>query len=335
MFTRYSAPRQWRTKCRSTQLLREARLHSEPAEFRPNTDDVLGDRDPVPGRSPRQPRVLGLAVAGRIPAGDHLCVDVWLGPVQPGDLLPECRGDLLPVLVRLLGASKPSGGDHHPWVGVAEHTAVLLVAGWIGGDLTELGVERGEGGLVEQDAVVRVEPRVDRVECAVGVCRLFADAGHHAHALGLDEDLSFRVLARSNRVPEVVIGPEEPVAVPAMGHNRVGHLRNVFRRRCCDVGETVSCGHICVLLAGVDEQSGDEHRFCRSAVLCLHRLEGLSRFCRERVQVEAVVPVCSSDQRQTMRSQMVEHVMEGAGEVLEQGCAVVGIVVERDRLVED
>src|SRR5690606_7619035 len=108
--------------------------------------------------------------------------------------------------------------------GVAEDAGVLLVAGRVGRDLPQLDVVTRVRRLLQDDAVLGGEPLPDAGEGPGGHAVLQPHPGHDAHALGLDEDLPFVVLARPDQVAEVVVGPAEPGAVPGVLGDRAGHL---------------------------------------------------------------------------------------------------------------
>ena len=83
------------------------------------------------------------------------------------------------------------------------------------------------------------------------------------------------------------------------------------------------------------EQAGDEDRLGDLAFFVRGGLEGLSGRVGEAVQVEAVVPVGATDQRQSMRSQAVERVLEAALQVLVERLLGARLIVVGHRLVEN
>ena len=148
------------------------------------------------------------------------------------------------------------------------------------------------------------------------------DAGHDADALRLDEDLAFVVLGRADRLAEVVVGAPEPVTVPSVGVDGPDHLLRGTatggrppRRRALS---PATHGH---LVRGEHEQPGDEHRLGHPAVAVLRRLERLARRVREAVEVEAVVPVGTADERQPVRAEPFERVVDGAPQVVLEAAA--------------
>ena len=90
-----------------------------------------------------------------------------------------------------------------------------------------------------------------------------------------------------------------------------------------------------MLLHGQGEQGGDEDRLGHATVLVLGGLEGLPGRLAEAVEVEAVVPVGAADERQPVRAQAVERVLDGAHEMLVERRFAAGLVIEGHRLVED
>ena len=161
------------------------------------------------------------------------------------------------------------------------------------------------------------------------------DAGHDADALRLDEDLALVVGGRADRLAEEVVGAPEPRAVPAVGVDRRDHLLGARP-------QAPGLGRVALVLRdrrqlvrGQHEQAGDEDRLGDPAVAVLGRLERLAGRVGEAVQVEAVVPVGAPDQRQAVRAEALERVVDRAPEVVGERSLAAGLVVVRDRLVED
>ncbi len=87
------------------------------------------------------------------------------------------------------------------------------------------------GGLLEDDAVRRRQPLRHRVQRLLRPAIARAQPGHDAHALRLDEDLTFVAVVRTDRVAKVVVGAQEPRAVPA--------VRNRPPPRICSTAGTI------------------------------------------------------------------------------------------------
>ena len=91
-----------------------------------------------------------------------------------------------------------------------------------------------------------------------------------------------------------------------------------------------------VVLASDDEEACDHETLGLGAlgdVLC--GLKALVGIPREAVEVETVVPVCTSDERQHVRTEVVDDVIHRDLQVLEEGDLRTGLVVEGHHLVED
>jgi len=154
----YAAPRKRRVAVEARPRGRDDRVDPEAVEFGPDAEDPLGDRDEVPCGGAGQPGVLRLPVGGRVPAGDHLRVDVRLAAVHLADRLAG-RGVDPPVVVeRGVAVTGHRRTDHDPGVGVAEDARVLLVPRRVAGDLAELDVIGGECRLEQHDPVRGGEP---------------------------------------------------------------------------------------------------------------------------------------------------------------------------------
>ena len=107
------------------------------------------------------------------------------------------------------------------------------------------------------------------------------------------------------------------------------------RHRCGVAVAAVVLGDLRQLVGGQREQAGDEHRLGDAARPVLGGLERLARGRREAVEVEAVVPVGPTDQRQPVRTEPVERVAHRALQVLVQRRLRARLVVEGHLLVED
>ena len=127
----------------------------------------------------------------------------------------------------------------------------------------------------------------------------FADLGHAAPALRLDEDLRLVVLLRADGTSEEIIGTEIPFAVPTVLLHRLFHRRDMLRRALRLVFLAEIQTELGIVLAAHTEESGDHQRLrLRALRLVLGRLERLVRIVREAVEVEAVIPVRAADERQ-------------------------------------
>ena len=109
---------------------------------------------------------------------------------------------------------------------------------------------------------------------------------------------------------------------------------SAFTAVCGFLGELLAERHI--VLACNDEESGNHQALCLGAfslVLCC--LETLVRIPREAVEVEAVVPVGTSDEWQLVRTEVVDDMVHRNLQVLEETYLAARLVVERHLLGED
>lgn len=115
----------------------DAGVYLQPLESRPDAEDILGYRIPVPCGRARQPGVLALSGLRSILARDHLAIDIGLDPVQ--SLVSDPRRAYFRIVrPRIVAASGHRLRDNHPRIVVAEDAGVLLVTGRIGGYLAQI-----------------------------------------------------------------------------------------------------------------------------------------------------------------------------------------------------
>ncbi len=181
-----------------------------------HAQNPLHDGVVIPGRRAGEPGVLGLAEGGRVLAGDHLRVDIRLAAVQVADLLARRGVDAAVVVVGHVAVAQPRLADHDPGIVVAEDAGVLLVSRRVGGDFAEVEVVLRVSRLLHDDAVLGGQMLAGGGQRLGGLAVVEADAGQHAVAVGLDEDLAFLALLGADLGAEVVIGAQEPLAVPAV-----------------------------------------------------------------------------------------------------------------------
>ena len=174
----------------------------------------------------------------------------------------------------------------------------------------------GVGGLQEHDAVFGIQTFFYALKRLLRFSAVKADPGHDAHSLGLDIDLALFIYAASDGIREGVIGTDEPFSVPAgviyrLFHGRylLQHIVRLFRISQC-------AAELRVFPAVFDEHAGDEDRFRHRSLAGAEGLEALARFFREAVEIQAVVPVRPSDERQRMRPEMGGREAEASAEVL-------------------
>ena len=90
-----------------------------------------------------------------------------------------------------------------------------------------------------------------------------------------------------------------------------------------------------VFVAVLDEHARNEHALRHRTLAGPGDLETLARVLGEAVQVQAVVPVRTPDERQTVGTQMGAGKVEAAAQVLHQGLRLGGIVVKGNLLLQN
>ena len=225
-----------------------------------DTQDVLRDGEPVPGCRARQPRVLALTRTCSILSCHHLTIDVGLHLVQL--LVTNPRRSNLGVVLPGIVASPGHGlTDDDPRIVVTEDAGILLVSGRVGRYFAHLDMVAGEGGMVEHHAMLAVEIALAAVECPVHHAIFQSDAGHRAETLALDEDFAFLILIGANLVAIEVVGPQIPLAVPAVLLHSLNHCVDTLPGT---VGLVLFSGFLAqlyVLLACKDEETGYHEAF--------------------------------------------------------------------------
>jgi len=145
--------------------------------------------------------------------------------------------------------------------------------------------------------------------------RALPSSGQGAEAVGLDEDFSFSAFVGADLCAEVVVGAEEPFAVPAVlvdDSKLLLGFADVFFRLSFKAAVLGDGGK---LATGVDKKGSDKDRLGDLAILIGCGLEALAGSVREAVEVEAVVPVGAADKREAVWSKALQGVVEAALEV--------------------
>ena len=137
-------------------FVRDRRVDLQTIPIRDNTQNVLGNSDKVPCCCTSQPAVLCFAVAFRILAGNHLCIDIRLGAVEVRIFFfAVCRRNLAVVLKCLIAVANKCFCTDNPCIVVAEDTGIFFITARIGGDFAVLDVVFGKRRLVQNQAVFR------------------------------------------------------------------------------------------------------------------------------------------------------------------------------------
>ena len=94
---------------------------------------------------------------------------------------------------------------------------------------------------------------------------------------------------------------------------------------------------VSVFLAIFYEHTGDEYRFCNGAFARTGNLETLARCLRETIQIQAVIPVGTTNQWEVVRTFVRNGIMETPTQVFHQRCSrlVAATVVEITHLIKN
>ena len=162
-----------------------------------------------------------------------------------------------------------------------------------------------------------------------------SNAGQHAKALSLDEDLALRAFLRADLAAEIIVGAQKPLAIPTVPANSFFHARGFRQVLLRFLVPAPPPGDGRQFLGRQHEQRGDEDRLGHLAFLVGGRLKRLARRVREAVQIQAVVPIGAADQGKPVRPQPVQRVTEAAPQVLVERLLRAGLVVVLHRLVQN
>ena len=182
--------------------------------------------------------------------------------------------------------------------------------------------------LLKDNAVFGIEALFYGSHGLLGIAFFYADAGQYAEALGFDEDLAFLTFFGTDLFTKSVIGTKEPFAVPACGEDSLLHgFRSLVGPAflCC-VAQKLA--EIAVFFRIFDKHACDEDGFCLVAFIVGTGLEGFSRCVGEAVQVQAVVPVGAADERQAVRSEMLQRIIEGTSQMFHQRSCQFFFIIE-------
>ena len=132
-----------------------------------------------------------------------------------------------------------------------------------------------------------------------------------------------------------IVSAKEPFSVPAGRTDSLVHLFDGFPGTGSLVRLILDLGELCILFAVLYEHTADEDRLRNRSLGRTEGLEGFARMFGEAVEIQAVVPVCAPDQRQTVRPQMREREVKRSLQMLHERCRSRPVVVVGNLLVEN
>ncbi len=296
---------------------------------------ILCGAKPVPCGRSGQPGILALAGHRGIAAGKHLRIDIRFDLV-PTLILYPCRSYFSVMFPGILGAASQSFGYYHPRIIVAEDSRILLVAGRIRGNLAHLLMPHCESRPVQHHAVGGIKPTLARVERFIDHSGLASYTCHGTPALTFDKDLALVALRRTDFVSGKIVGAQEPFSIPAIGHYGMFHIGDKLFNPFRFIVKTYMAAKLSIFASFDHKKPGNHQRLgLRTFRSVFRRLITLIRIRRETVEVQAVVPVRTPYQRQTVRTQICNNMIERHLQVLHQRHFAARTVVPRHKLVKN
>ena len=226
-------------------------------------------------------------------------------------------------------------GTADPRIVVAEDACVFLVARGIAGNFAQLQMIPRVSGLQQYNAVLRVELVFYALQSGLGFAGFYADTRHNAHTLRFNEDFAFLAHLAANDFTVGIVGAAEPLAVPTGGQRGVFHGGGFGAYLGSFLGATDLVQNFGKGVAVFDIHTGNKDALGNGSFAGTGGLEAFARLLAETVQVQAVIPVGTPDQRQTVRTLVGAQIAEAAAQMLQQRLGKAVIVVKIDLLVQN
>jgi len=191
------------------------------------------------------------------------------------------------------------------------------------------------GGMQECDSPLAGQVLFHRIQGFLGITICHANPRHHTHPLRFNKDPPLVALPGANGSSKIIICPAEPFPIPACIIDDFFHLQPRFPDAKGFSHPACPPGYFFHLPAGKHKQPGNEYAFSHSAILIGCGLERLSGLIGETIEIEAVIPIRSPNQRQTMWTPPVQRVLDGFLQVNIEGLLAARLVVKGDRFIQD
>ena len=134
---------------------------------------------------------------------------------------------------------------------------------------------------------------------------------------------------------ERVVRAQEPRTIPAVRKHRLLHGCLAGSDGVGLLLPAIQAAQRLVIRTDAHKHARDEQRFRHAGLEVGRGLEALARGLGEAVEVQAVVPVGAADQRQAVRPQVLQRVVEAAPQMLHQRLGQRFVVVKGHHLGED
>ena len=106
-----------------------------------------------------------------------------------------------------------------------------------------------------------------------------------------------------------IVSTNEPVAVPAILQDRIVHCLYFLACAGSFISFTHQLAQLGIFFTVFYEHTGNEYGFCHGSFTGTEGLEGFSGMSGETVQVQTVIPVGAADQRQIVRTFVVDDIV--------------------------
>ncbi len=173
--------------------------------------------------------------------------------------------------------------------------------------------------MIQHNAVLAVKVLLHGVERLLDKSVLKAYAGHGTPSLTLDKYLALLVFVTADLVAVIIVGAKKPLAVPSVLPDSLLHGIDTCLRAIGLVIKSETATELHILLTVNDKLAGYHERLGLAALsLVLGCLKRLIRIVGEAVQVKTVVPVGTTNKRQSVRSEIIHNMVERHPKVLHQ-----------------
>ena len=249
------------------------------------------------------------------------------------DVLNIGRAGLFVNLKSSVSTSDHSLCDGNPWVIVAEDTCIFFISRWVGGNFSKVQIILGVSRLKDHNAIFGIQTFFDRIQSFL--CQTFfdTDSCHNTEALRLNENLTFFAFFGTDFLRFCIICTDKPFSVPACIQNCLIHGVDFFFSFISSGGIAYMTADFCKFFTIFYKHTGDKYRFGNRSFRWSCSLERFSWFCGEAVQIQAVIPVCASDQRKFVRSEVSGCVFKRTAQMLIQRSCFFFLVIKVNHFV--
>ena len=158
--------------------------------------------------------------------------------------------------------------------------------------------------LKDHYSILCFQQFIHRVQSFFCYSFFLADSCHNTESLWFNKNLSFFAFFWTNLFRLCIIGTQEPFSVPSIIQHCLIHLIHCFPCFFCKFCVPGPLTELLKFFSIFHKHTCNKYRFCHRAFRRPCCLKGFSRFTGKTVQIQAVIPVCPSDQRKFVRTKM-------------------------------